>query len=293
MFHSGLFNNPWHSWCSPNQLEDIQTVCQNDLFDDDMSSTSDPADHNTSTAAVTQPQTQMDTSSSSAHTQGPALALASFICSNLTLYAAKLYEKEEIINKLRKKVWQQGKPNNTVTSLQSDLKQKESELLGLQQALDVTLLCMPLAFPLTSEQQIQRGQEQTTQQYEMQFEELQRQFELNMQSQFNSLQATRMAEIDTHVQEEVTKLSSTLQRPGDVSRGWLMLANDWPMRTDEEQQWPKDSRQSQQKFGRGHQVQLVRCPLVRAQPSDFRDRKEPVISQQRRRRPVKDCRGGN
>ncbi|KAI6095113.1 hypothetical protein F5141DRAFT_1068676 [Pisolithus sp. B1] len=81
-----------------------------------------------------------------------------------------LYEKEEIINKLRKKVQQQGKPNDTVTSLQSDLKQKESELLGLHQALD-----------------------------------------LNMRSQFDSLQATRMAEIDTHVREEVTKLSSTLQ----------------------------------------------------------------------------------
>ncbi|KAI6097311.1 hypothetical protein EDD16DRAFT_1719307 [Pisolithus croceorrhizus] len=292
MFPGGLFNNPWHSWCSPNQLEDVQTVRQSDLFDDDMSSAGDPADHNTSTAVLTEPPTRMDSSSSSAHVQAPARASPSFICSNPTPHAAGqheapesehqvnvwslgdpshritpealeserdvwrlsapshcnhpspeqvsishvatgkrvepdtpmdpaeatvvplpaskcryeevdfsrslrqgLYEKEEIINKLRKKVRQQGKPNDTVTSLQSDLKQKESELLGLHQALD----------------QIQRGQEQTIRQYETQFEELRRQFELNMRSQFDSLQATRMAEIDTRVREEVTKLSSTLQ----------------------------------------------------------------------------------
>ncbi|KAI6094914.1 hypothetical protein F5141DRAFT_1068944 [Pisolithus sp. B1] len=95
MFCGGLFNNPWHSWHSPNQLEDIQTVRQNDLFDDDMSSAGDPADHNTSTAALTQPQTQMDTSSSSTHAQAPALAPASFIHSNLTLYAAGQHEAPE------------------------------------------------------------------------------------------------------------------------------------------------------------------------------------------------------
>ncbi|KAI6138673.1 hypothetical protein EDD17DRAFT_1516851 [Pisolithus thermaeus] len=263
MFPGGLFNNPWHSWRSPNQLEDVQTVRQSDLFDDDMSSAGDPADHNTSTAVLTEPPTRMDSSSSSAHVQAPARASPSFIRSNPTPHAAGqheapesehqvnvwslgdpshritpealesernvwrlsapshrnhpspeqvsishvatgkrvepdtpmdpaeatisskcryeevdfsrslqqgLYEKEEIINKLRKKVRQQGKPNDTVTSLQSDLKQKESELLGLHQALD-----------------------------------------LNMRSQFDSLQATRMAEIDTRVREEVTKLSSTLQ----------------------------------------------------------------------------------
>ncbi|KAI6096459.1 hypothetical protein F5141DRAFT_1067702 [Pisolithus sp. B1] len=288
MFPGGLFNNPWHSWHSPNQLDDVQTVCQSDLFDDDMSSAGDPADHNTSTAALTGPLTRMDSSSSSAHAQAPARASPSFIRSNPTPHAAGqheapesehqvnvwslgdpshritpealelerdvwrlsapshrnnpspeqvsishvatrkwvepdtpmdpaeatvvplpaskcryeevdfsrslrqgLYEKEEIINKLQKKVRQQGKPNDTVTSLQSDLKQKESELLGLHQ--------------------IQRGQEQTIRQYETQFEELRRQFKLNMRSQFDSLQATRMAEIDTHVREEVTKLSSTLQ----------------------------------------------------------------------------------
>ncbi|KAI6112752.1 hypothetical protein F5141DRAFT_1214046 [Pisolithus sp. B1] len=96
MFHSGLFNSPWHSWCSPIQLEDVQMVHQNDLFDDDMSSAGDPADHNTSTAALTQPQTQMDTSSSSAHTQVPAVALASFIHSNLTPYAAGQHEAPEL-----------------------------------------------------------------------------------------------------------------------------------------------------------------------------------------------------
>ncbi|KAI6125885.1 hypothetical protein EDD16DRAFT_1703002 [Pisolithus croceorrhizus] len=206
MFPGGLFNNPWHSWCSPNQLEDVQTVHQSDLFDDDMSSASDPADHNTSTAILTEPPTRMDSSSSSAHHEAPELehqvnvwslgdpshritpealesernvwrlsapshhnhpspeqvsishvatrkqvepdtpmdpaeATISSKCRYEEVDFSRslqqgLYEKEEIINKLRKKVWQQGKPNNTVTSLQSNLKQKESELLGLHQALD-------------------------------------------------------------------------------------------------------------------------------------------------------------
>ncbi|KAI6162799.1 hypothetical protein EDD17DRAFT_1756812 [Pisolithus thermaeus] len=264
MFPGGLFNNPWHSWRSPNQLEDIQMVHQSDLFDDDMSSAGDPADHNTSTATPTEPLTQMDSSSSSAHAQAPARALPLFIHSNLTPHAAGQHEAPELEHQVN--VWSLGDPSHCITpealesecnvwrlsapshrnnlspeqvsishvatgkwveldtpmdlaeathlsaamrkstspnhcnkgfmrrkrlstnserkygsreSLQSDLKQKESELLGLHQALD--------------------------------FEELQRQFELNMRSQFDSLQATRMAEIDTHVQEEVTKLSSTLQ----------------------------------------------------------------------------------
>ncbi|KAI6000000.1 hypothetical protein EDD15DRAFT_2193488 [Pisolithus albus] len=255
MFQSGLFNNPWHTWRSPGQQEDVQTICQNDLFDDDKSSTGDPTDHIDSSAIPN----RMDTSSPSAHAQAQAPALV--ISFNPTLHVAgqrearesehqnqnamfggqalpvtrstqtqdrcqyptqppendwnrtlpwtrshqekppyavplpsskcryeevdfsrslrqELYEKEEIINKLRKKVQQQGKvwptvkdtlpatdnskQNDTVTSLQSDLKQKERELLGLQQALD----------------QIQRGQEQSIRQYEMQFEELRKQFEV-------------------------------------------------------------------------------------------------------------------
>ncbi|KAI6096199.1 hypothetical protein F5141DRAFT_1067828 [Pisolithus sp. B1] len=82
MFPNGLFNNPWHSWCSPTQLEDVQMVCQNDLFDDEMSSTSDPADHTSSTAALT--QSQVGISSSSAHAQAHT--------SNLMLHAASQHE---------------------------------------------------------------------------------------------------------------------------------------------------------------------------------------------------------
>ncbi|KAI6111448.1 hypothetical protein F5141DRAFT_1214970 [Pisolithus sp. B1] len=201
MFPNRLFNNPWHSWRSPSQLEDVQMVRQNDLFDDEMSSTSDPADHTSSTTALT--QSLVGISSSSAQAQAHA--------SNSMLHAAELYGKEEIINKLQRQVQQQGKQNDTVTCLQSDLKQRESKLLGLHQVLDVTLQCVPSPFPLTSEQQVQRGQEQSVQQYEMQFEELWKQFKLSMQSQLDSLQATKMAEIDTCVQEEVTRVSSMLQ----------------------------------------------------------------------------------
>ncbi|KAI6110323.1 hypothetical protein EDD16DRAFT_1711039 [Pisolithus croceorrhizus] len=178
MFPNGLFNNPWHSWHSPSQLEDVQTVCQNDLFDDEMSSTSDPADHTSSTTTLT--QSQVDTSSFSAHapahtsnsvqhaaSQHEVLELESHVniwkklqnqkvifgsyvfpvaitaqnCNTQyhmhtpengwkqTLPWNKVHwwmaGKEEFINKLQRQVQQQGKQNNTVTSLQSDLKQGE------------------------------------------------------------------------------------------------------------------------------------------------------------------------
>ncbi|KAI6137725.1 hypothetical protein EDD17DRAFT_1517129 [Pisolithus thermaeus] len=82
MFPNGLFNNPWHSWHSPSQLEDVQTVCQNDLFDDEMSSTGNPADHTSSTTALT--QSLVGISSSSAQAQAHA--------SNSMLHAAGQHE---------------------------------------------------------------------------------------------------------------------------------------------------------------------------------------------------------
>ncbi|KAI5987135.1 hypothetical protein EDC04DRAFT_2913111 [Pisolithus marmoratus] len=88
-----------------------------------------------------------------------------------------------------------NKKHDVVAGLQSLLKQRESELLELHKALD----------------QIQSGQERTAQQYEKQFDELRMQFEFNMQSQIDKLQVTRMTEIETCVQEEVTRLRSMLQ----------------------------------------------------------------------------------
>ncbi|KAI5981630.1 hypothetical protein EDD15DRAFT_2203736 [Pisolithus albus] len=82
MFPNKLFNNPWHSWRSPSQLEDVQTVRQTDLFDDEMSSTGDPTGHTSSTAALT--QSQVGISSSSAQAQAYA--------SNSTLHAAGQHE---------------------------------------------------------------------------------------------------------------------------------------------------------------------------------------------------------
>ncbi|KAI6102242.1 hypothetical protein F5141DRAFT_1217842 [Pisolithus sp. B1] len=82
MFPNRLFNNPWHSWRSPSQLEDVQMVRQNDLFDDEMSSTSDPADHTSSTTALT--QSLVGISSSSTQAQAHA--------SNSMLHAAGQHE---------------------------------------------------------------------------------------------------------------------------------------------------------------------------------------------------------
>ncbi|KAI6120122.1 hypothetical protein EDD16DRAFT_1706074 [Pisolithus croceorrhizus] len=106
-----------------------------------------------------------------------------------------LYEKEEVIQKLQKRIWEQGWQNDAVTSLQSLVKERERELSALHEAFS----------------QIQSGQERTAQQYEKQLNELRKQFESSMQSHIDKLQTTRMAEIETHVQDEVTRLSSTLQ----------------------------------------------------------------------------------
>ncbi|KAI6013658.1 hypothetical protein PISMIDRAFT_19407 [Pisolithus microcarpus 441] len=259
MFPGGLFNNPWHSWRSPNHLEDTQTIPEYDLFDNDMTSTPGPGNHSNGTTTPT--QSQLDTLSPAAHAQpnAPASVAPSDPESEYDLNVWKLhapshhstpepehlstlnastgkraepdtpmdlgtstksdvvplltskcryeevdfsrslrqglYEKEEVIQKLRKRIREQGRQNDAVTSLQSLLNEQERELSGLREAFGQT----------------QSGQEQTARQYEMQLNELRKQFESSMQSHIDQLQTTRMAEIETRVQEEVTRLSSTLQ----------------------------------------------------------------------------------
>ncbi|KIM50417.1 hypothetical protein SCLCIDRAFT_12343 [Scleroderma citrinum Foug A] len=64
---------------------------------------------------------------------------------------------------------------------------------------------------ICQEVKIQSSQQETAQQHDVQLAELCKQFELNMQSQIEQLQAARTAEIETCVQEEMAKLSATLQ----------------------------------------------------------------------------------
>ncbi|KAI6095993.1 hypothetical protein F5141DRAFT_1221184 [Pisolithus sp. B1] len=244
MFPTVLFNNPWSSWHSPN--EDTQTIPEYDLFDDDMTSTDMTSTHNLGNCTndtATPTQSQLDTLPPTAHAQVNAPAsvplsdlglehdldvwqlhalshpntsepeclstpnVSASKCMELDtpmdlgtstkgsdVLASKcryeevdfsqslsqgLYEKEEVIQKLQKRIQEQGWQNDVVTGLQSLLKERESELSGLREAFD--------------------------------FNELQNQFESNMQSQIDKLQTTRMAEIETHVQEEVSRLSSMLQ----------------------------------------------------------------------------------
>ncbi|KAI6095594.1 hypothetical protein F5141DRAFT_1068214 [Pisolithus sp. B1] len=236
MFPGRLFNNPWHSWRSTNQLEDTQTIPEYDLFDDDMTSTSNPC--NCSGGTTTPTQSQLDTlpRATSAQPSAPAPVAPSdpeseydlnvwrlhapshhntpepehFSSPNaVPLLTSKcryeevdflqslqrgLYEKEEVIQKLQKRIWEQGRQNDAVTSLQSLVEERERELSALHEAFS-----------------IQSGQERTAQQYEKQLNELCKQFESSMQSHIDKLQTTRMAEIETRVQDEVTRLSSTLQ----------------------------------------------------------------------------------
>ncbi|KAI5990663.1 hypothetical protein EDD15DRAFT_2369771 [Pisolithus albus] len=232
MFPGGLFNNPWHSWRSPNHLEDTQTIPEYDLFDDDTTSaavTPTPDPGNRSNGTTTPPQSQPSTLLRTAHAQPNALdALALVAPSNSEseynlsvwrlhapshnstaepehlstpnastskrvepdtpmdlgtptksdlLLTSKcryeevdfsrslrqgLYEKEEVIQKLRKRIWEQGRQNDAITSLQSLLNERERELSGLREAFG----------------QIQSGQEQTARQYEVQLNELRKQFEV-------------------------------------------------------------------------------------------------------------------
>ncbi|KAI6024032.1 hypothetical protein BKA83DRAFT_4492723 [Pisolithus microcarpus] len=242
MFPNALFNNPWHSWHSPNHLEDAQTISKNNLFNEDMMPTCNPGDHTIGTTTLA--QSQLNPFPPAAHAQ--ADPLTSVVPPDSMVYAASwhmvmesecdidvqklhvlsqhntlepehmstsnvstskhmepdtptnlgtsiegnvalmLYEKEEVINKLQRRIWQQGQQNDVVSDLQSVLKQRENELLGLCEAL----------------QQVQSVQEQTAQQYETQLEELQKQFESSMQSHINKLQAAKMAEIKTHAEKE-------------------------------------------------------------------------------------------
>ncbi|KAI6107825.1 hypothetical protein EDD16DRAFT_1712126 [Pisolithus croceorrhizus] len=229
MFPGGLFNNPWHSWRSTNQLEDTQTIPKYDLFDDDMTSTSNPC--NCSGGTTTPTQSQLDTlpRATSAQPSAPApvppldpeleynlnvwrlhapshhntpepehfsspnmstskraepdtpmdLGIPTESSAVPLLTSKWLYEKEEVIQKLRKRIQEQGQQNDAVTSLQSLVKERERELSALHEAFSLN--------------------------------ELRKQFESSMQSHINKLQTTRMAEIETHVQDEVTRLSSMLQ----------------------------------------------------------------------------------
>ncbi|KAI6006163.1 hypothetical protein EDC04DRAFT_2611546 [Pisolithus marmoratus] len=215
MLSNTLFSNPWQLWCSPKQVEDAQTIHEANLFDDDMSSISNPGNHLNDAIAPTESQMDivppatyaqpgvpshhgtlepdyMSTSAgTSKHVQQDIpmnLGTEGSVCvvlsqsSKCHFWEADfswslqqgLYEKEEALNKLCKQ------KNDAVAGLQSLLKQREK-------------------------QQIQSGQEQTAWQYEKQFDELQMQFEFNMQSQIDKLQVTRMTEIKTHVQEEAEK----------------------------------------------------------------------------------------
>ncbi|KAI5987425.1 hypothetical protein EDC04DRAFT_2912941 [Pisolithus marmoratus] len=59
MLSNPLFSsNPWHSWHSPCQVENIQTLSKDNLFDNDMTSISDSGDHIDGTTPA---QSQLDT----------------------------------------------------------------------------------------------------------------------------------------------------------------------------------------------------------------------------------------
>ncbi|KIK20125.1 hypothetical protein PISMIDRAFT_24250 [Pisolithus microcarpus 441] len=217
MFPNALFNNPWHSWHSPNHLEDAQTISKNNLFNEDMMPTCNPGDHTIGTTTLA--QSQLNPFPPAAHAQ--ADPLTSVVPPDSMVYAASWHmvmESECDIDVQKLHVLSQhntlepehmstsnastskhmepdtptnlgtsiegncymrrrrlstnfkggygnkdSKQNNVVSDLQSVLKQRENELLGLCEAL----------------QQVQSVQEQTAQQYETQLEELQKQFEVN------------------------------------------------------------------------------------------------------------------
>ncbi|KAI6013880.1 hypothetical protein EDC04DRAFT_2609122 [Pisolithus marmoratus] len=163
MLSNTLFSNPWQSWHLPKQVEDAQTICEANLFDDDMSSISNPGNH--SNNAITPTESQMDIVPPAAYAQpgvpshhgtsepeymstsaGTSKCVQQDIPMNpgtegsvhvVLLQSSKwLYEKEEALNKLHKQAGQQGWEHDVVAGLQSLLKQrekKERELANIKQ----------------------------------------------------------------------------------------------------------------------------------------------------------------
>ncbi|KAI6099931.1 hypothetical protein EV401DRAFT_1894735 [Pisolithus croceorrhizus] len=207
MFPGGLFNNPWHSWRSTNQLEDTQTIPKYDLFDDDMTSTSNPCNRSGGTTTPTQSQLDTLPRATSAQPSAPAPVAPSDPESEYNLNVWRLHapshhntpEPEHFSSpngcmRRRRSSKNFEREYGSRDGLQSLVKERERELSVLHEAFS-----------------IQSGQERTAQQYEKQLNELRKQFESSMQSHIDKLQTTRMAGIETRVQDEVTRLSSMLQ----------------------------------------------------------------------------------
>ncbi|KAI6119983.1 hypothetical protein EDD16DRAFT_1519118 [Pisolithus croceorrhizus] len=234
MFPGGLFNNPWHSWCSTNQLEDTQTIPEYDLFDNDMTSTSNPCNRSSGTTTPTQSQLDTLPCATSAQLSAPVPVAPSdpeleynlnvwrlhapshhntpepehFSSPNVS--TSKCAEPDTPMDlgiptessgcmRRRRSSKNFEREYRSRDGLQSLVKERERELSALHEAFS-----------------IQSGQEQTAQQYEKQLNELHKQFESSMQSHIDKLQTTRMAEIETHVQDEVTRLRMQLSRLGEA-----------------------------------------------------------------------------
>ncbi|KAI6043421.1 hypothetical protein EDC04DRAFT_2600280 [Pisolithus marmoratus] len=156
MLSNTLFSNPWQLWCSPKQVEDAQTIHEANLFDDDMSSISDPGNH--SNDAIVPTESQMDIVPSATYAQpGIATLVAP---SNRVIHAAGQHE---------------------LLASEHDVDVWRLERGGSQQT--------PQAGGVTGmEQQIQSGQEQTAQQYEKQFDELRMQFEAEKERELTNIE---------------------------------------------------------------------------------------------------------
>ncbi|KAI6095223.1 hypothetical protein EV401DRAFT_1896108 [Pisolithus croceorrhizus] len=225
MFPGRLFNNPWHSWHSTNQLEDTQTIPEYDLFDDDMTSTRNPCNHSSGTTTPTQSQLDTLPHTTSAQLSAPAPV------------APSDPESEYDLN-----VWRLHAPSHHNTPEPEHFSSPNvstSKRMEPDTPMDLGIPTESSAVPLLTSkchyeevdfsQSLRRGlyeKEEVIQKLrkriweqgwslvkerERELSALHEAFSSSMQSHIDKLQTTRMAEIETRVQDEVTRLSSTLQ----------------------------------------------------------------------------------
>ncbi|KAI6095456.1 hypothetical protein F5141DRAFT_1068368 [Pisolithus sp. B1] len=205
MFPGGLFNNPWHSWRSTNQLEDTQTIPEYDLFDDDMTSTSNPCNHSSGTTTPTQSQLDTLPRATSAQPSTPAPVAPLDPESEYDLNVWRLHAPSH---------HNTPEPEHFSSPNVSTSKCAEPDTpmdLGIPTESGGCMRRRRSSKNFEREYGSRDGLQSLVKERERELSALHEAFSSSMQSHINKLQTTRMAEIETRVQDEVTRLSSTLQ----------------------------------------------------------------------------------
>ncbi|KAI6022104.1 hypothetical protein EDC04DRAFT_2900903 [Pisolithus marmoratus] len=305
-------SNPWHSWHSPCQVENIQTLSEDNLFDNDMTSISNSGDHiDGATPAQSQLDTlppianasldaptpvahvQLDALASVAHAQPDALASVTHVQldastsvthvqleaptsvtpSDLMIDAAG---QHKVLQLEHNNVWWTPEPEyipNVDTSRPAELKTPmdlgETALSTSKRPMDSHLapankkpiLAMAsdkccydevdYSLSLCKELYVKEGElsakedlidqlRMKLQKKNVQLDGFHHQLELSMHTEVDRLQANQTAEMEGHIQEEITRLKELLQAEKERelanikqhhSHSWKLVCNLFKLQT--------------------------------------------------------------